>query len=409
MRAGGGLLERDVIVASAAELLDRVGSGGAGALFLVGEAGLGKTSVIGWACQRAVEAGLTVGVGRGHTLESGLPFGVLVQTFDGVGGCGLLGEDAVGSRSAADWPACYYRVLRWLRHRAGDRMLLAIDDLHWADADSIALVSFLCRRMDQVPFGLIASLRPWPARACDAVAELMCEGHGRVLRLRPLTEQAAGGLLQARLGRQVPAAARRRAFELSAGNPLLLEQLAVAMGKGTNVPATNISLAASGQGVLLSRFAGLADAGMRCAQAAAVLGSGFLPAVAAEVAGLEGAEADAAIEALARAGLIEQRPGAAAGFVHPLFRQALYDDLPGPVRAACQGVRRPARPRAGRSGRRPCCSGRPVRRPAGGRRARGSRPGGPPGGSHGYGGLVAKQGSGDGRGSGQRPAHHGSG
>ena len=161
----------------------------------------------------------------------------------------------------------------------------------------------------------------------------MHEGHGNMLRLRPLTEQAAGSLLQARLGRQVPAAARRRAFELSAGNPLLLEQLAVAVGKGTDVPAAaDISLAASGQGVLLSRFAGLADAGMRFAQAAAVLGSGFLPAVAAEVAGFEGTDADAAIEALARAGLIKQRPGSAVEFVHPLFRQALYDDVPGPVR-----------------------------------------------------------------------------
>ncbi len=73
MGAGGGLLERDVVVASAAELVGRVGSGGAGALFLVGEAGLGKTSLIGRACQHAAEAGLTVGVGRGHQMESGLP------------------------------------------------------------------------------------------------------------------------------------------------------------------------------------------------------------------------------------------------------------------------------------------------------------------------------------------------
>jgi len=323
------LLERDGIVASAAELVSRVGSGGAGALFLVGEAGLGKTSVIGQACRRAAEAGLTVGVGRGHPMESGLPYGVLVQAFDGLGARELLAEDTVDSRSAADWPARYYQVLRWLRDRAGDRVFLAIDDLHWADADSVALVSFLCRRMDQVPFGLIASLRPWPAMARDTAAQLMHEGHGNVLRLLPLTEQAAGTLLQARLGRQVPADARQRAFELSAGNPLLLEQLAVAMGKGTDVSAADIGPAASGQGVLLSRFAGLTGAGMRCAQAAAVLGSGFLPAVAAEIAGLAGADADAAIEALARTGLIEQRPGAAAEFVHPLFRQALYDELPG--------------------------------------------------------------------------------
>ena len=196
VRAGAGLLERDGIVASAAELVSRVGSGGAGALFLVGEAGLGKTSVIGQACRRAAEAGLTVGVGRGHPMESGLPYGVLVQAFDGVGARELLAEDAVDSRSAADWPARYYQVLRWLRDRAGDRVFLAIDDLHWADADSVALVSFLCRRMDQVPFGLIASLRPWPAMARDTAAQLMHEGHGQCA---PATsaDRAGGGYLAA--------------------------------------------------------------------------------------------------------------------------------------------------------------------------------------------------------------------
>jgi hypothetical protein len=47
VRDGGGLLERDDVVASAAELVGRVRSGGAGALFLVGEAGLGKTGIPG--------------------------------------------------------------------------------------------------------------------------------------------------------------------------------------------------------------------------------------------------------------------------------------------------------------------------------------------------------------------------
>jgi DNA-binding CsgD family transcriptional regulator len=330
---GGGLLERDAFVAAGAELVEQVASGGAGALFLVGEAGLGKTSVIGQVRQRAREAGLAVGLGRGHPMENGLPFGVLVQALDAVRGRGLLGEDAPDSLPAADWPAGYYRVLRWLQNRAGDPAFLAIDDLHWADADSVALVSFLCRRLDQVPLGLIASLRPWPARAYETAAQLVDEGHGLVLRLRPLSERAAGSLLDSRLGRQAPATARRRAFELSAGNPLLLEQLAMAMESGGDVPAAaSPGVAASGNSLLLSRFAGLSESGMRCARAAAVLGAGFLPAIAAEVAGLDGAEAGAAIEALARTGLIEQRPGAAAEFVHPLFRQALYDDVPGPLR-----------------------------------------------------------------------------
>src|SRR5215831_4476167 len=114
--APGGLLEREVVTASAAALIDRVAAGGTGALFVVGEAGLGKTSLVDQACRRAVGASLMVGVGRGHSMETGLPFGVLAQALDGVGGRGLLAVDEPRSASAADWAGRYYRVLRWLQN-----------------------------------------------------------------------------------------------------------------------------------------------------------------------------------------------------------------------------------------------------------------------------------------------------
>ena len=336
MDAEGGLLERQDVAASAGELVGRVAAGGAGAVFVVGEAGLGKTSLIDRACGLAAAAGLQVGLGRGHPMETGLPFGLLAQALEGAGGRGLLGEHDPEPASAGDRAARFSRVLRWLHGRAGGGLLLAIDDLHWADADSLALVSFLCRRLGQVPVGVVAALRPWPGAAREAVEGLAGAGRGVVWRLGPLSEQAAGCLLEARLGRALPGPARRRAFALCAGNPLLTEQLAVAIGEGAEVPevfGSGRKAAAFGQGVLLARFAGLPPAGMRCAQAASVLGTGFWPEVAAQVAGLDGGEADAAVEALGRTGLIGQQPGRPAEFAHPLFRQALYDDLAGPVRA----------------------------------------------------------------------------
>lgn len=261
MHADSGLLEREAVTTSVAHLVARVSTGGAGALFLVGEAGLGKTSVIDQAWRGAVGSNLTVGLGRGHPMETGLPFGVLTQAFDGVGGRGLLGWDETDSGSAANWADRYYRVLRWLQVRVGSPVFLGIDDLHWADADSVALMSFLCRRMDGVGFGLVASMRPWPAAAREAVAGLVEDGHGVVFRLLPLSQPAAGALLEARVGRRVPVAVRRRALDLCAGNPLLLEQLAMGMGKGADVPdAAGVGMAAFGQDVLLSRFAGLPPA-----------------------------------------------------------------------------------------------------------------------------------------------------
>ena len=334
MEAEGGLLERQDVTAAARDLVSGVAAGRAGALFVVGEAGLGKTAALDQACRLAAVAGLAVGAGRGHPMETGLPFGLVAQALDGVGGHGLVGEDEPGPLSAGDRAARFYRVLRWLHDRAGTGLLLVIDDMHWADADSLALVSFLCRRLGPVRAGLIASMRPWPAEACAIADELAGEGRGALRRLAPLSEAAAGTLIEARLGRSLAAAARHRAVELCAGNPLLLEQLAVAIAEGEEVPeAFGAGTAVFGQGVLLARFAGLPPAGMRYAQAASVLGTSFLPEVAAQLAGMAGGEIDTALESLGRAGLIKQEPGAEAGFVHPLFRQALYDDLAGPVRA----------------------------------------------------------------------------
>jgi DNA-binding CsgD family transcriptional regulator len=333
MAVDGGLLERDDVLASAGGLVRGVAAGRAGALFVLGEAGLGKTSVVDEACRAAAAAGLAVGLGRSHPMETSLPFGVLAQALDGVGGRGLLGEDRTEPTSAGDRAARFYGVLRWLRDRAGGGLLLAIDDMHWADSDSLALVSFLCRRMEALRFGIIATLRPWPPEAREAAAGLAHEGCGSIQQLVPLSEVAAVSLLQTRLGHPLPADAARRAFGLCAGNPLLLEQLAVALGEGGDLPeSAEPEKAAFGQGVLLARFAGLPPAGMRCAQAASVLGTGFRPEIAAQVAGLEGGDVDTALEALGRTGLIEQPPGGDADFVHPLFRQALYDDLAGPVR-----------------------------------------------------------------------------
>ncbi len=328
MTGSGGLLERDGVTEAVAGLVGAVGAGQAGALFVVGEAGLGKTAMLDGGRALAAAAGLRVGFGRGHPMEGALPFGVLAQVLDEAGGHGLLREDEPGAAAGDDRAARFFGVLRWLQRRGGGPVLLVVDDLHWADADLLTLAVFLCRRMGSLRAGLLASLRPWPGPALEAVMGLVQEGCGRVERLAPLSAGAAEALLAARVGRPVPREVSRRAGRLCAGNPLLLEQVAVAIGRGEDVPEVgDTGSQVIGEGLLLARFAGLPAAGMRCARAAAVLGTRFVPEIAAQVAGLDGDQTDAALESLGRSGLIVQGPGNEAGFIHPLFRQALYDDL----------------------------------------------------------------------------------
>jgi len=102
MTVSGGLLERDGVIEAVAGLAGAVGAGRAGALFVVGEAGLGKTAVLGYGRDLAAAAGLRVGFGRGHPMEGALPFGVLVQVLDAAGGQRLLQEGQPGAARHGD-------------------------------------------------------------------------------------------------------------------------------------------------------------------------------------------------------------------------------------------------------------------------------------------------------------------
>lgn len=320
--------ERDGVNASVAELLDAARAGRGGVLFVEGEAGLGKSSVLDGA-RAFAQPDLRVGLGRGDAMETALPFGVLDQALAALGGPAL----AAGPVPATSRPEQLYRLLRWLES-VEQGVLIALDDVHWADSDSLELLSLLCRRIGSLPAAVIATLRSWPESAREVAASLVGSGVARLDRLAPLSSQASSAMLADRAGRAVSDTVGALAWELCAGNPLLLEQVAQAIDRGA-IDADEVASwpGLEADGLLLSRFAGLPLAALRCARAASVFGAHFRPEVAAEVAGLAEAEADRAVEALCRSGLVEPSGAGGVRFVHALFAQALYDDLPEPVRA----------------------------------------------------------------------------
>lgn len=299
-----------------------------GVLLVEGEAGLGKTTILESA-RRLAEPELRVGVGRGDTMETSLPFGVLDQALGALSGP-ILGMGPTVATARAEQ---LFRLLRWFES-LDQGVVLLLDDLHWADSDSLELVSLLCRRIGSLPVAVVATLRPWPDQAHEVSRRLTTDGAARLARLAPLSRAGSRAMLEERSGRAVSGGAAVRAWELCGGNPLLLEQLALAIGRGTiDAETAEAWPAVEPDGWLLSRFAGLPTEALRCVRAASVLGVRFRPAHAAAVAGLSDLDADHAIEALCRSGLVQQGTSELVRFVHPLFAQALYDDLPRPVRA----------------------------------------------------------------------------
>ena len=318
--------ERGPVIASASRLLERARSGRGGALLISGQAGMGKTAVLDHVRGLAAPS-MRIGAARGHTLEELLGFGVLGEAIAAAGGPLLADPDDAGGPGAR--AHLFRAVLRWLE-TAGP-VLLAVDDLHWADRDSLSFLSFLCRRLGDRAAAVVATLRPWPPAAEELCTSLAGEGCAEVERLEPLTPAGAALFLADRVGRPVSDVIRERAWVECAGNPLLLEEVARAIAAGQYGGPGGRGGARLQANRLLARFAGLSPVALRCARAASVLGGRFHPAIAAEVAGVGGDEAEVALEALHRTGMLRQQV-ALAEFVHPLLSRALYQDIPPPVR-----------------------------------------------------------------------------
>ena len=322
--------EREGALQAIDGLVSEALSGRGRSLFIVGEAGLGKTTMVERA--RAGSGGrFKVSIGRGDAAESSLPFGIIDQALRGLG-FRSPGQTRAGRRPTMQARAArLYAALQFLEALPSPTLLL-LDDLHWADDDSLALLAFLCRRISNLPIALIGTLRPWPQSALDTVGPLTDDGEATVEQLLPLSDAGAADMLSDRAGGKISPSSARRAARLAAGNPLLLEEVATSVRRGGDLPESGVDMAATRAALLRARFIGASAEERRYAQAAGVLGSRFRPGIATAMAALTPAEGDRALEALSRGGLFKSDAPGWVQFAHPLLRQTVYDEIPPPMR-----------------------------------------------------------------------------
>jgi DNA-binding CsgD family transcriptional regulator len=329
--------EREPVLRAIAGRLDDARRGIGASYFVIGDAGLGKTSVLDRGRELA-GSDFRVALARGDAMESSLPFGLLGQAFDALGDHDVLAPDARAPSSADARAARFYRTLRWLQGAASTPLLFALDDLHWADPDSLALLSFLGRRIAGLSVVVLGTLRPWPPAARELVFGLTRQGLASSARLEPLGRESARALLAERLGRPPPEPVSAAAWSVCGGNPLLLEQVAMAIARGEDVPDHGTEgWSKLSRDLLLARFAGLTTPALRYAQAASVLGTHFRPELAGTLARLEDAESTGALDGIWQSGLVREADNGLLEFVHPLFRQVLYEDLGAPLRGHLHG------------------------------------------------------------------------
>jgi DNA-binding CsgD family transcriptional regulator len=284
-------------------LLDRLledAARGRGAVVVVrGEPGVGKSRLLSEQVDRARASGRPALVGRAvegggafrpladallsHQRRAGLPPASTLGPFAGALGRLVPGWSAQQENPpGADLPLLVSEgLLRLLRVLAGDRgLLLALDDLHWADADTMTALERLAAAVADLPALVLLVARQGQHPALDRLAT---GAEAQELRLGRLAPSEAAALASSCADEvALPAQVREHVVEHAEGLPFLVEELLrglvesgalVRTAAGWEAPdQVHAPVPVSFATVVQSRMQGLDEQGRQVVEAAAVLG-----------------------------------------------------------------------------------------------------------------------------------------
>ena len=329
-----GRLSSQVVVGRQGELaglraaFDRAAGGEAAAVLVGGEAGVGKTRLLGELTSYAADAGARVLVGRCADLrDAEMPLLAIAEALATLGP--LPGTASTGLEEAwsgrAPGVAVFMPIVELVRETADSApVLLAVDDLHWADRSTLDLLTFLLARLRDERVALVLTFRSDELDRRAALRDFVAEA-GRLpiverVELPRLARDDIAAQLQGILGRAPEPALVQAVFARSDGNPLFAEELVAAGGAGCELPATL-------RDMLLARIRALDDHAQAAVRAAAVGGGRVrheLLTAAVDDRGLDTAIRHAIV------GHVLVAEGDAVAFRHPLLQEVAYDEaLPG--------------------------------------------------------------------------------
>ncbi len=299
--------------------------GGHGAaVFVVGAAGIGKSRLVADVVADAARGGTRVLRGRASAGASAAPFRPLTEAVFSA----LRTEGAPGSADLGPyWPAlsrlahleppdasgpadeslviraeAVLRLLTLLGAESG--CVLVLEDLHEADADTLAVVDYLVDNVVDQPVLLLATLRTEPSDARNLADAATARRAARIVQLdrldAPQVSQLAAHCLGTRVG-DLPPAALQQLHQSADGTPFVVEELLGAMVRSGSLTAdghrwgwdATITTAVpdSVTAAVRQRVERLGPASVAVLEAAAVLGPRFPIGIAAEMAGVAALDA----------------------------------------------------------------------------------------------------------------------
>jgi DNA-binding SARP family transcriptional activator len=337
-RAAAPLLGRTQEWAAIEAFLDGTPEPVGGMLLLIGEPGIGKTRLLEEA-QRRVEAhDGTVISGRGFEAEHGRPYGAWVDALRATplpvldarlrrGLAALLPELADAPVELDDPNRLYDAVLGLIRMLAEDGpVALLMDDAHWLDDPSLALLHFVIRGSADVDVAFVATARPaeldGSASGAGVVQALRRDDQLRELFVGPLAPLVIAELT----GPIAPGADSEHIARATHGNPLFALELARALAHGDDPRSSRLDA------LISDRLARLDGRAIALVPWVAAFGRSVPPGVLARLVEREPAELFEPLGDLERRGVLRADDDGHIEFVHDLVRQAAYKQLSTPRR-----------------------------------------------------------------------------
>jgi DNA-binding SARP family transcriptional activator/tetratricopeptide (TPR) repeat protein len=307
-------------------------------VLVTGEAGIGKSHLLGYTADRMIFAGGRAWTARAFEPEAVRPYGIWFDLLRAITrglpreklppNLGILLPEVGVVCDPGDRSRLFDAVFDLLQQVAAERAVaLMFDDIHWMDEASSSLLHYVARQMDAVSGLLIVcSAREGEiddnAAASSALRSLARENRLQKIELGPLSSDDT-----IRLVKLVdPALDGSKIFAGSEGNPLFTLELARAHHRGDAEPGATIKTVIAGQLTQLTEHA------REVLLWAAAIGRRFTPDDLARAARLGSPELLKALGEMERRGVVRTMGDDAYDFTHDLVRQTAYQSVSQPRR-----------------------------------------------------------------------------
>ena len=337
-----GLLGRNTTLDALRELVTRARSGNGGICLVTGETGVGKTRLIEELCKGNEAIFVRCYAGEGapelwpfaQALRALSSRGVVVE-----GDVAALADGRLAETVLAD-PQARFALLdgvarALIGHSARSPLVLAIDDLQYADLHTLGLIALLSPQLRAAPLLLMGLYGPTPPRLPSfraAMGALTREPTTTTVRLEALERDDVASFVRQATGHAVTEASIDKIFEKTRGNPLLLAQIAQALAaRGSNAVLGREEMATTalvgGEGMrdaITAMLAALPESATRVLTLAAVLGPVFPVAPLAAALGETNEVVLRELDAADVARVVARTGAASYRFTYPLVRDVLY-------------------------------------------------------------------------------------